>query len=254
MGEKAMHFATGDSVAKLLDPPPLSFARAPAPGLAYAPFPPAVLEGRGADLGAGFPALTPRCAAPPHPFATHDVREDDWARFVHDVGTAGKLSGTERVVSNVLPTALSMGFVAGMFVTKGIEKHMRGRRAGAVGKLLDAWNQNFFGPRRMYVVLAQGRTAFNGDLNALPPDIAAYGGSQNDNDDSDSDSSSDSSNGSGRDRSRRSREKHEHERRKQRRQEIHDRRQHRREERQKRRSEKHEDKEKFRLVVAYKPY
>ena len=68
----------GRSVTALLNPAPPSFRRAPAVHLTYEPFSPAALASLHGDLSKGFPQLVPETRAAPHPFATHDVCEDDW--------------------------------------------------------------------------------------------------------------------------------------------------------------------------------
>ena len=78
----------GQTTASLLDPPPPSFLRSPRPNLSYEPFEPTSLRSLSEDLGMGFPQLPPQSRDVPHPFATHDVAEEDWRRFVSDVKAA----------------------------------------------------------------------------------------------------------------------------------------------------------------------
>lgn len=65
-----------------LNPLPLSFTRAPPSHYSYAPFPPLVVEARGAHLEDGFFLAPPPTALQPHPFVLHDITEDDWVRCV----------------------------------------------------------------------------------------------------------------------------------------------------------------------------
>lgn len=60
--------------------PPPSWQRPPAPHMAYNQFPPMYLISNGKELTKGFPELPPPCQLAPHPFATHDVNEEDWKR------------------------------------------------------------------------------------------------------------------------------------------------------------------------------
>ncbi|KAH9932296.1 uncharacterized protein B0H18DRAFT_929096 [Fomitopsis serialis] len=147
--------APGQSVSELVDPPPPSFLRSPRLDLPYEPFEPAFLASLSKDLDKGFPQVPPPSRAVPHPFATHDVAEDDWQRFLHDVKVAGSLSPANRIAAAVAPISMHAG-LTGMLVTKGIEHVMRNKKTGAVGELIDLWNVYFFYPRRMTVVLAKG--------------------------------------------------------------------------------------------------
>ena len=94
-----------------------SFTRAPPRDLPYGPFPPAVLHARSTDLvHDGFPLEPPTCqCAPlePHPFVTHDVNEDDWARFLHDVSSAGGLKPVDSKIADAAPRAMRTGLLIG---------------------------------------------------------------------------------------------------------------------------------------------
>ena len=71
---------------------PPSFARTPSTTASYAPFPQLSLRSISDQLDVGFPSVAPAC--PPgvmsHPFASHDVQEADWTRFLYDVQREGK--------------------------------------------------------------------------------------------------------------------------------------------------------------------
>ena len=110
------NFAPGKAPKKLLDPPPASFLRAPAAGLPYGVFPPMALLSKGSTLDRGFPYAAPECGVGvvPHPFVAHDVNEQDWRQFLHDVRVAGSLSPMNRVVSGLAPLALpGVGIIFG---------------------------------------------------------------------------------------------------------------------------------------------
>ena len=80
----------------------------------------------------------PYANAAEHPFATHDVTEQDWSRFLRDVEAASELSKWERIITRVnLPAvlALSIGLVV-----KGFDVYMHSRRRGPVGELIGYWN------------------------------------------------------------------------------------------------------------------
>ncbi|THH00718.1 hypothetical protein EW026_g1861 [Hermanssonia centrifuga] len=164
-------FAPGASPSQLLNPPPPSFNRPPPDNLPYNPFPPCALISVGSHLEDGFPALPPPTTVQPHPFSLHDVKEEDWTKFVGHLKSAAALSPTNRIVSNVAPMVLGVGFLPGLFVTKGIESHMKKRKDGSVAEIINQWNHYFFYPRRMEVTLTQGQ--YNSGAQA--GDGMAYG-------------------------------------------------------------------------------
>ena len=113
------NFAPGKSPKALLEPPPPSFLRPPAPGLSYTTFPAMILLSKGATLDRGFPYAAPGFAEVgpgAHPFVAHDVNEQDWRRFLHDVRVAGSLSPLNRVVAGLAPLALGIGIVFGGYM------------------------------------------------------------------------------------------------------------------------------------------
>ncbi|KAH9932306.1 uncharacterized protein B0H18DRAFT_53092 [Fomitopsis serialis] len=133
------NLALGQSIASLLDPPPPPFLRAPRPDLPYGPFEPAALTSLDDQLDKGFPPLAPPAVTAPHPFVTHDVADEDWQRFLHDVRIASSLSPIECAKAGVAPIAMNIGLM-GMLVSKGIEKRMRNKKSDAIGELIEHWN------------------------------------------------------------------------------------------------------------------
>ena len=130
---------SSDGLAALLNPPPPSFERPRAAGVSYTPFEPTSLLGISSDLTRTFPRMAPPCAnAAEHPFATHDVTEQDWSRFLRDLEAASALSKWERIITRVnLPSVLAMS--VGL-VVKGVEVYMHSKRRGPVGELIRYWN------------------------------------------------------------------------------------------------------------------
>jgi hypothetical protein len=104
---------TGGSHPDPLNPPPPSFSRAPARNLPYSPFTPCVAKTIGNTLETGFVVLPPPTQMQPHPFATHDVNEEDWTRFLGDLQHMGKLSPMNKIVAGVAP--IGIGGVACTF-------------------------------------------------------------------------------------------------------------------------------------------
>lgn len=249
--EHLRNAAPGQSVSELVDPPPPSFLRPPRPDLPYEHFEPASLVSLNKDLDKGFPQLPPPSRAVPHPFATHDVAENDWQRFLHDVKLAGSLSPANRIAAAVAPISMHAG-LTGMLVTKGIEHVMRNKKTGAVGELIDLWNVYFFHPRWMTIILAKGSVTYNGPEGAPPPDATMHA------DDSSSSSSSedeghkqDGGRHATKDQRRQERRarKAEHKAQKE---ERKARKEERKAERKARKGKKKDD-EKWRLIIAYQP-
>lgn len=76
-------------------PPPMWRRQPPQPEqLPYGVFPPMCLVSNDKNLTHGFPELPPPCQLNPHPFATHDVTEEDWRRCVSVVITWAALTGS----------------------------------------------------------------------------------------------------------------------------------------------------------------
>ncbi|KAH9916228.1 hypothetical protein B0H21DRAFT_703083 [Amylocystis lapponica] len=193
-------FAPGQSVAQLLEPPPEAFRRTPPRHLPYSPFEPTVLPGLSTRLEDGFSTIPPPYHGPYHPFATHDVNEEDWRCFLNHVKRAGSLSPMNRIIAQVAPMAMGLSLPVGILVSKGIETHMKKEKGGPVGELVDHWNYYFFHPRCMHATLAQGKMTYTGTDN-VPPDMVGRKGKGSSHareyDDSSSSSSDDSSRGRG---------------------------------------------------------
>lgn len=161
------------SAGKPFDPEPRSFQRPPRVSAAQ-PFRPIVLESDGKTglIGAGF---RPNYFGPL--MTAHDVSAADYARFLEDIFTAGKVSGAGQVVANVAPITMHMG-ITGYFVTKAIVKGMARRNEPLVIETIETWQERFFGPRGLDVyAVSKGEraTAKHRGLNPEPltPDVAA---------------------------------------------------------------------------------
>lgn len=105
---KLKNIAPGQSTEALLNPPPPSFLRPP-PHVAFPPFEPIALIGPSERLDKGFVVELPVSRESPHPFAMHDVREEDWTRFLGDLKKAAALTTRDKIVSNVAPMAAGIG-------------------------------------------------------------------------------------------------------------------------------------------------
>lgn len=160
--------APGQTPAQLLNPAPSCFERPPPPHLPYPPFPPMILIGKEA-LDKGFLVNLPEASLPwngPHPFETHDISEEDWARFLHDVKIAASLAPKDRLKAALIPAPIGIltggiGAVIGepfrplctdwhakrllgFFITMRIQNHIKKTKIKPVGVLIDQWNQVCF--------------------------------------------------------------------------------------------------------------
>lgn len=57
--------------------------------------------------------MPPPTHVDPHPFATHDVNEEDWARFLDDIRRAGSLSPLNKFAVGAVPFAVGIGIIGG---------------------------------------------------------------------------------------------------------------------------------------------
>ncbi|KAI0712844.1 hypothetical protein C8T65DRAFT_574429 [Cerioporus squamosus] len=150
-----------------------SFTRVPPRDLTYGAFPPAVLHAHSDELFRGFPLEPPTClgASQPHPFITHDVNEDDWARFLDDVRRAAGLTPVDSMRAGAAPRVARRGII-GLVADMAISALADGKKENPLAEVIANWNQRFFHPRLMDVVLAQGAVTYTGPEDALPPDMA----------------------------------------------------------------------------------
>ncbi|QRV74062.1 hypothetical protein RhiJN_02076 [Ceratobasidium sp. AG-Ba] len=100
----------------------------------------------------------------------HDVQESDWEELLGDVRAAARLSPGQRAVSNVLPVTKHLG-PPGFFASALAEQGMKRQKTAHVAALLDVWNERFFKPRRLEVILCRGDKRKSGkDIGFLAPD------------------------------------------------------------------------------------
>ncbi|OSD02622.1 hypothetical protein PYCCODRAFT_1435280 [Trametes coccinea BRFM310] len=139
----------------LLNPPPQSFQRAPSPHASYAPFEPIYVAPVGHSLEDGFVSSLPYSAMRPHPFAVHDVMEEDWKRFLGDLKRASKLCFKDKMIAGVLPAVKDVGVFVGPLISKALESCTKKNKQDPVDQLMEFWNQYFFSRRYMEVALTQ---------------------------------------------------------------------------------------------------
>jgi len=181
----------------------IQFSRMPPQISSYDIFSPMTLMGASHSLNDGWIVMPPH--APPgiqHPFLTHDVTEEDWTRFVLDMNRVARLDTLDSSVDNLTGVVHP---VTGLIMSFVLQKRMRRNKVEPISYTIDAWNNQFFHPRRMSVVLAHGRKRYSGLTDDYPPDIGRHleldergdargrrSSSPSDGSSSDSDSSSDS--------------------------------------------------------------
>lgn len=97
--------------SSLLNPPPPSFSRAPSSQVSYSQFSPCALLSLEEGLDKGFPIMPPPSPAQPHPFETHDVKEEDWARFLNDLKSVSGLSSMQHGGAGDASLAMGVGLM-----------------------------------------------------------------------------------------------------------------------------------------------
>ncbi|CUA78184.1 hypothetical protein RSOLAG22IIIB_02802 [Rhizoctonia solani] len=246
-----------------LDPIPICFSRvipAPSPEITYQTLPqPLVIHARpgktaldDAFVTTGTPALH-----------KHDIWAEDWVRLLEDIHIVARLTTGQKITASILPITMHVGF-AGHFISRAIKQGMKNKKVGGVTQLLQIWNERFFKPRRLEIILCRGDYRVpigSNDQVRLPAPDCPHAHSRSMSHSSSSSSSSDSEHESmgrgsgrghmvrGRGAGRREYRQARREERRERREERRERRDERREQRAYRREEKR-SKEPYRLVVV----
>lgn len=83
IGKGLRKLAPGESLETLLNPPPPPFLLSPPENMYFPSFEPITLISTSKTLHHGFPPVPPPARARPRPFAAHDIRKEDWLRFLH---------------------------------------------------------------------------------------------------------------------------------------------------------------------------
>ncbi|KAJ7489737.1 hypothetical protein B0H11DRAFT_2012233 [Mycena galericulata] len=157
-----------------LNPPPACFSRTPpsptpnpenAKGIAitYAPLAaPIILRSPNSNdlakamtTGRGFPSKPP-------PLLAHDVQREDWNKLWDDIDETARIEMRASAGLSVATLPLMPIFGAGFVVSTVAERKLRAGRVGPTCKLVEAWNVNFFRPRRLDVYIAQNSARLSG--------------------------------------------------------------------------------------------
>ncbi|KAF9445680.1 hypothetical protein P691DRAFT_611699, partial [Macrolepiota fuliginosa MF-IS2] len=126
----------------------------------YPNFEPTFLLANGQYLTRGFPTSPPPSRTIPHPFASHDVTESDWSKFIQEVSAAGELTRKQEGLAR-LPI-VSILPIVGDLSTYLIRQQMKKGKSKDVKTVIDLWNHHFFRPRHIEVVLMCGTARLTG--------------------------------------------------------------------------------------------
>lgn len=127
------------------------------------PFSPMVISvgGSGRALDKGLSLELPRSLESLHPFKQRDISEEDWARFMQDLQECTSLSKCTKRKTLFIPIALGLGPGA-YLISKAIKARIRNKKLDRAINLINTWNQHFFAPRRVEVILVRGESALTG--------------------------------------------------------------------------------------------
>ncbi|KAJ7627027.1 hypothetical protein FB45DRAFT_920521 [Roridomyces roridus] len=160
-----------------LNPPPACFSRAPPPTTApdskgiqitYAPLeaPIVMRSSNSNDLAKGMTSGRAFPNKPPH-ILSHDVTRDDWAKLWDDIDETARIEMRAQAGLAVATLPLMPIVGAGFAVSTIAERKLRAKRVGPTCKLVEAWNVNFFRPRKLDVFIAQGPARLSGPTPTL---------------------------------------------------------------------------------------
>ncbi|CAE6482170.1 unnamed protein product [Rhizoctonia solani] len=100
----------------------------------------------------------------------HDVDESDWVNLLQELVVCSRYSTGQRVVARVLPVTKCLG-PPGCLANLVIEQGMRKSKLTKSLALLDTWNETFFRPRKLEVILCKGDRCKSGRRTGfLAPD------------------------------------------------------------------------------------
>ncbi|CAE6441244.1 unnamed protein product [Rhizoctonia solani] len=100
----------------------------------------------------------------------HDVQESDWDNLLQELVVCSRYSTGQRFVASVLPVTKCLG-PPGCFANFAIEQGMRKSKLNKSLALLDTWNETFFRPRKLEVILCKGDRCKSGRRTGfLAPD------------------------------------------------------------------------------------
>jgi len=140
---------------------PTCFARRPPSGNTYPPFQPMHLTSIGQYLSRGFPQRQPPSNVDPHPFVSHDVTEEDWLMFLRDLLSVGELTASEDMCTGPVLCCCCLGLL-GLGFALYFRKKFKKEKTIFVCAMIDIWNEKFFYPRKMEVLVARGRQRLSG--------------------------------------------------------------------------------------------
>ncbi|KAF9445679.1 hypothetical protein P691DRAFT_254637 [Macrolepiota fuliginosa MF-IS2] len=141
--------------------PPAAFSRVSALSTqALTPFSPmtVLVEGSGRALDKGFSLSLPLSSEATHPFKQRDITDADWTRFMQDLRDRTAFPNSQKNSTFIIPIALGLGPGA-FFISNAIKAKIRRKKLAHAIALINTWNQNFFGPRQVEIILMRGTRA-----------------------------------------------------------------------------------------------
>ncbi|QRW17063.1 hypothetical protein RhiXN_05065 [Rhizoctonia solani] len=111
----------------------------------------------------------------------HDVHESDWDNLLQDLVACSRYSTGQRIIAGFLPVTKHLG-PPGCLANFVVEQGMRKGKLSKSFELLDIWNEQFFRPRRLEVILCKGDRCKSGRRSGfLAPDRINVAPRQNQN-------------------------------------------------------------------------
>ncbi|EPY49586.1 golgin subfamily A member [Schizosaccharomyces cryophilus OY26] len=124
---------------------PISFSKPASTKALYAQFPPICVHSRSSEVTKGFPLVYF-----PDDLSKHDVSDEDWKSFIHDINMACSFSEVALLGSGSLVGLVSLG-VSRFIISYYIEKYVDNVRFPVVRGFIELWNKNFFHQRKIHV-------------------------------------------------------------------------------------------------------
>ncbi|WBW72490.1 DUF4646 family conserved fungal protein [Schizosaccharomyces osmophilus] len=124
---------------------PKSFSKKASTKALYSQFQPICLLSRSTEVTKGFPLVYF-----PDDLPKHDVDEEDYKSFIHDINMACSFSEVALLGSGNLVGLVSLG-VSRFIISYYIEKYIDNVRFPVVRGFVELWNKNFFHQRKIHV-------------------------------------------------------------------------------------------------------
>lgn len=149
-----------------------------------------VIHSRTKKLEGGFQPISPPDEGEPHVFTQHNVRDEDWAKFLSDLQDAARLLDSPPTRKSLLTSLFTLPFADGPLVAppsslpglfsslnlgEGDIPAVPSTLASSPiqpAMVMKLWNKHYFHPRGLDIVLAKGPRSLSGDTTMPPPDFS----------------------------------------------------------------------------------